>query len=232
MRKNRFLMLLAACMMMFGSVGCGDTDAEKIDTEQVIGPTDTVQVTEQETTVSESGVEEEIFMPEGWSGEDLRNIIQINGKTLTLPTTLNKLSEYDDFTFETEFVDENHMLYSGDKVLMVYVVKNDIRIFTLAFFCDEDKIEKVLDEPVTRIVLHKEDCEQAEVDVGISGNIDFYGTGEQIRSVFGTPNIADDSTAMYYKFCDGENVYYLKFDIHSKSNTVPLISFEIKPCDK
>lgn len=237
MRKKRILALLAVCMMMFGSVGCGgDTDAEKIDTEQVSETTDTVQTTaqttEQETTAAESGTEVEIFMPEGWSGEELRNIIQINGKTLTLPTTINKLSEYDDFSFETEFVDENHMLYSGDKVLMVYVMKNDIRIFTLCFFCDEDKIEKVLDEPVTRIFLHKAECEQAEIDVSISENIDFYSTGEQIRSVFGTPNIADTLSDMKYKFCDGENIYILDFNINSKYNTVPMISFDIKPCDE
>ncbi|MDE7294735.1 MAG: hypothetical protein K2N72_09960 [Oscillospiraceae bacterium] len=236
MKQKRFWALFAVCMMMFGSVGCGgDTDTEKIDTEQVIEPTDTVQVTMQttaQTTTDFGGTEEEIFMPEGWSGEELRNIIQINGKTLTLPTTLNKLSEYDDFSFETEFVDENHMLYSGDKVLMVYVMKNDIRIFTLCFFCDEDKIEKVLDEPVTRIILRKDDCEQAGVDVNTSCGIDFYSNGDDIKAVFGTPNIAESPSEMDYKFNDYENKYELKFKISGDKKTIPRIHIEITSCDE
>lgn len=229
--QKRFSAFITAAMMMFMLAGCqGDIPEEQVSTEQITEQTTTV--TEKDSGSSPAESSEEIFMPEGWSKQDFQNMIQLNGKTLTLPTTLNKLSEYDDFTFETEFVDENHELYSGDKALLVYVMKNDTRIFTFAFFCDEDKIEKVLDEPVTRIFLHKAECEQAEVDVSISENVDFYSTGEQIRSVFGTPNIADDSSDMYYKFRDGENIYILDFSIHSKYNTVPMISFEIKSCDE
>ena len=119
MRRKQFLAILTACIMLFGLVGCqGDIVAESVDTEQI---------SEQTTTVTENGSDssaavssEEIFMPEGWSKQDFQNMIQLNGKTLTLPTTLNKLSEYDDFTFETEFIDENHELYIDQNVLIVY----------------------------------------------------------------------------------------------------------------
>ncbi|MCM1524426.1 MAG: hypothetical protein NC120_08220 [Ruminococcus sp.] len=226
-RQKQFLAILTACTMLFGLAGCqGDTVAESVDTEQISEQTTTV--TENDSDSSAAVSSEEIFMPEGWSKQDFQNMIQLNGKTLTLPTTLNKLSEYDDFKFETEFIDENHELYIDQNVLIVYAIKNGICVLGASFLCDSNQIEKVLDEPVTKIILHKVDCEQAEVGVSISENIDFYSTGEQIRSVFGTPNIADDSTDMYYKFHDEENTYILRFEINPETLIIPHMTFEIK----
>lgn len=231
MRRKQFLAILTACTMLFGLVGCqGDIVAESVDTEKISEQTTTA--TENDSDSSAAVSSEEIFMPEGWCKQDFQNMIQLNGKTLTMPTTLNKLSEYDDFKFETEFIDENHELYIDQNVLIVYAIKNGICVLGASFLCDSNQIEKVLDEPVTKIILHKVDCEQAEVDLNISENIDFYSTGEQIRSVFGTPNIADDSTAMDYEFCDGKNTYILKLGIYPENHTISRMVFEIKPCDE
>ncbi|MCM1524427.1 MAG: hypothetical protein NC120_08225 [Ruminococcus sp.] len=97
MRRKQFLAILTACTMLFGFAGCqGDDGAESVDTVQVTEQTAIgAESTSENITAMLSEIEQEIVLPPNMTMDDLLNTVQINGKTLTMPTTLNNIMALD-----------------------------------------------------------------------------------------------------------------------------------------
>lgn len=142
--KRKFLSILAAfaVLVSFSACRAKDTGQAPPLSEVVVSETTTVE----ETTVSLANVEKsgEVLLPDGWTMDELRNIIIINGQTLTLPTTLNKIMELDEnFSYEAEYVDENSVLYQGKKGFYVDVTYNDVFMFTTSFLSDINDVNTI-----------------------------------------------------------------------------------------
>lgn len=117
LNRKIFAAIMAVCVI-FGMTSCAKSS---VPTEQA------AQNSEIETYSQAVQSNTEILMPDGWTSENFYNFFVINGKTLTLPTTLNELMEFDDkFTYEVVlYVDENSIDYKDKKGFGVNIFYND-----------------------------------------------------------------------------------------------------------
>ena len=107
--KNLILMLAVSLMLS----GCGGNKPVSIDETQSVSEDSAVsenasvaEETVLNTENQEPSDSQEEYLPEGFTMDDLLNMIQIDGKTLSMPTTLeNILTLNDDFTCEMAFSD-------------------------------------------------------------------------------------------------------------------------------
>lgn len=190
------------------------------------------EVTTAVTTVNQTEATElskETVLPDGWTMDELRNILIINGQTLTLPTTLNKIMELDEnFSYEAEYVDENSVLYSGKKGFYVDVTYNDIIMFTTSFVTNENDINLFLNSNISDVTFNRKRCNEAEIDVKTSCGLDFNSTQENVMDLFGEGNIFDYSKSnIRYAFNDNRYTINMFFDIYEKENSISSITISI-----
>lgn len=190
------------------------------------------EVTTAVTTVNQTEATElsiETVLPDGWTMDELRNILIINGQTLTLPTTLNKIMELDEnFSYEAEYVDENSVLYQGKKGFYVDVTYNDIFMFTTSFLSDINDINTIINNDISSITFSDNNCKKANINITTSCGIGFYSSQDDITNVFGEPNVYDYSESnRRYAFSDNDYEIKLFFDIYEKNNTLSSISISL-----
>lgn len=178
------------------------------------------EVTTAITTVNQTEATElskETVLPDGWTMDELRNILIINGQTLTLPTTLNKIMELDEnFSYEAEYVDEKSELYQGEKGFYIDVLYAGESMFMTVFASDDNDVQKVLDDSLYNVNFNNKNCENTNIIINTSCGLNFTSTYEDIVNVFGKPNAynAQDSIKTY-EFYDGLYEYCIEFSINS-----------------
>jgi len=230
--KNLILMLAVSLMLS----GCGENKPVSIDETQSVSEDSAVsenasvaEETVLNTENQEPSDSQEEYLPEGFTMDDLRNMIQINGKTLTLPTSLNKLAELDEnFSYEAEYVDENSYLYQGKNGFYVDVTYNDIIMFTTSFVTDVNDLNLILDSSISNVTFNRTRCDKAEIDVKTSCGLDFNSTQENVIDVFGDANIFDYSKSnIRYEFSDNKYTINMFYDIYKKDNCISSITMSI-----
>ena len=249
--KSRFLILLLSFSLLLSgcdkisaheytkgeniSADFGAVDNSIVFTEgestniQASEPVETniISVEPQITTALKSETENqnsESYLPPNMSMDDLLNMIQIDGKTLSMPTTLEDiLALNDDFTCEMAFSDlystpekciENmggvfyDINYKGEKFLKVVIFKDDY---------NGDCMSSV----IYRFVggFGKKRLEDLGIAFSLTNNINLYSTSEDIKQIFGDPNsfIANEPYNYIYAFYNDEVKVTITFGFIDKS---------------
>ena len=202
--KKQIIAVLAAAACTF--TACGNQGEEQVTS---------VEITAAQTEATE--LSKETVLPDGWTMDELRNILIINGKTLTLPTTLNKIMELDEnFSYEAEYVDEKSELYQGEKGFYIDILYAGQSMFMTVFASDEDDVQKVLDESLYNVSFNNKNCENTNIIINTSCGLIFTSTYEDIVKVFGEPNTYNSQDSIKtYEFYDGLYEYCIEFSINS-----------------
>lgn len=123
--KNRFLILLLSSSLLLSgcdkisakeytkeeniSADFSATGSESIAEETIAATSETLTNAENgqiHKTIDENGNSLNEYLPKEISMDDLRNMVQINGKTLTMPTTLSDIMKIDDrFSYSMTYAD-------------------------------------------------------------------------------------------------------------------------------
>ena len=189
--------------------------------------TNIISVEPQVTTSLKSETENqnsESYLPPNMSMDDLLNMIQIDGKTLSMPTTLEDiLALNDDFTCEMAFSEFYStpekciedmggvfydINYKGEKFLKVVIFKDDY---------NGDCMSSV----IYRFVggFGKKRLEDLGIAFSLTNNINLYSTSEDIKQIFGDPNsfIANEPYNYIYAFFNDEVKVTITFCFIDKS---------------
>ncbi len=183
--------------------------------------------------ISDTVNSSETVLPENMTMDDLRNILVVNGETLTLPTSLNKLMEMDEnFSYKAEYVDEKSPLYNGkQKGFFFDIFYKDDWLVTASLPTDKKDISAILDADVYHMSFGKMDCKETGMQAGLSCNLGFGSSLEEIEKIFGEPNVFTvDTTNKDYEFYDKDYKCKLSFEINSyNDNLVSWFSISILP---
>lgn len=113
-KKSTLLLLLASSLLLSGcdlisaqeyeeseniSTDFSSIDSGSVSEETIAATSETLTNAENgqiHKTTDENSNSSNEYLPEGISMDDLRNMVQINGKTLTMPTTLTDIMKLDD----------------------------------------------------------------------------------------------------------------------------------------
>ena len=103
--KQTFALLAAMTMMSCAAACSGETEAVGAAGGEVPQNTASASAESESAEISQeaeqSDSSEETNLPDGMTMDDLKNMIQINGKTLSMPTTLNDILALDEgFSYE------------------------------------------------------------------------------------------------------------------------------------
>ena len=204
--KKQIIAVLAVAACIF--TACGNQGEEQVTS---------VEITATQTEATE--LSKETVLPDGWTMDELRNILIINGQTLTLPTTLNKIMELDDkFSYTYESYE--------DSGIIIKIEYNNKYICTSLFSSDTDDVNKIQNQDIYYLSFGRTNCQETNLDVNLSPNISFGCSYENIKNVFKDPNVYNyDDTNKEYEFYDDEYKCKLKFEINSENK---LSFFEVK----
>lgn len=212
MLKGKILAAVTAVCTIWGMTSCEKTASPAEETSQ-----------ESLTSISEAEINMEILMPDGWTNEDFFNFFVINGKTLTLPTTLNELMEFDDkFAYKiVDYIDENSWSYNGKKGFCVDVMYNNKYIFATVIYSEKNDEKAMLDFPMCAVIFNKDLCQKAGIEVATTCGLDYNSSYNDIEKVFGVPN-ADSVylNRVKYTFNDDKYLYILLFEFNEESNKI------------
>ena len=242
--KNRFLILLLSSSLLLSgcemssaqeyeesenfSADFGAVDSSTVFTGgesayiQASEPVETniISVEPQVTTALKSETENqnsESYLPPNMSMDDLLNMIQIDGKTLSMPTTLEDiLALNDDFTCEMAF---SEFYSTPEKCIedmggVFYDIKyNDSNLFQIIILKDDF----TGDYMKSKIYIISSGFGKEFVDVGISLNllnkINLNSSSTDILNILGYPN-ASTNLEPYnygYSFFDNDYIINIKF---------------------
>lgn len=214
MFKRKILAAVTAVVVAWSTVGCQADTGQKEST-----PSNTAESTSQDIELPA----DDIIMPTGMTSDDLKNLIQINEKTLTLPTTLNELMEFDNkFTYKVvDYIDENSWSYNGKKGFCVDVMYNNKYIFATVIYSEKNDEKAMLDFPMCAVIFNKDLCQKAGIEVATTCGLDYNSSYNDIEKVFGVPNAESGYSDMVkYIFSDSEYSYVLLFEINNESKQI------------
>ena len=250
-KKSTLLLLLASSLLLSGcdvisvqeydkleniSADFGAVDSSTVFTGgestniQASEPVETniISVEPQVTTALKSETENqnsESYLPPNMSMDDLLNMIQIDGKTLSMPTTLeNILALNNDFTYEMAFSD----LYASPE--------DSIKDMGGVFYDINCKGEKIF-----QVVIAKDDYTgnymnsliykfsngfgknmiESNIDFKLVNQIDLNSISDDVIIVFGAPNDSSNNSPhdLCYLFSNEDIQYKLRFCFNVDKNT-------------
>ncbi len=236
--KRKRYMTIALMTAAIALSGCGEmhaTDTDVTETQLSVQTTETTLAKSSET-ITDTADPSSVLLPENMTMDDLRNILVVNGETLTLPTSLNKLMEMDKgFSYEAQYVDEKSPLYNGKQKGFVFdIFYKDDWLVTASLPTDKKDISAILDADVYHMSFGKMDCEETGMQADLSCNLGFGSSLEEIEKIFGEPNVfTTDTTNKDYEFYDKDYKCKLSFEINSyNDNLVSWFSISIFPLSK
>ena len=186
--------------------------------------------TETEAELSDSS--EETNLPEGMTMDDLKNMIQINGKTLSMPTTLNDILALDEgFSYKLLLEDSFDSIdeYFEEYDVAVYTIYyNDIAVMNANINID-DRTDDMIDAKVYTIYnINASDCDLNGFDFSLSCGIDFTSSKEDIMEIFGyTETKPTKSNILEYVFYDKEQEIALDLHISPETNLLSNFNYFI-----
>lgn len=218
--KNGILAVLVSSFLLSG---CGETGVQEYDGSENISAelyeTESESITESQ---SDAPVE---FLPPNMSMNDLLNMIQIDGKTLSMPTTLEDiLALNDDFTYEMAFSEYYaspedcikdmggvfyDVDYKGEKIFQTVIAKDDY-----TGNCMDSLIYRFSNGFGKNLI-------EANIDFNLTDNIDLNSTFDDVITVFGTPNDSSINTPhdLCYLFKSNDIQYKLRFCFNVDKST-------------
>ncbi len=235
-RRGRLTAVLITAALAL--VGCGEKQSAENDATEAQLSEQTTETTLLKSNeieiISDTVNSSETVLPENMTMDDLRNILVVNGETLTLPTSLNKLMEMDEnFSYKAEYVDEKSPLYNGkQKGFYVDIFYKGVLLTSVGFPTDKNDVSSILDDDmVCSLFFSKIHCKETDMQVGLSCNLGFGSSLEEIEKIFGEPNVFTvDTTNKDYEFYDKDYKCKLSFEINSyNDNLVSWFSISILP---
>ena len=234
-KKSTLLLLMASSLLLSGCDVISAQDYDKLENiSSDFGSIDSGSVSEETTdvksatltnaendqihkTTDENSNSTNEYLPEGISMDDLLNMIQIDGKTLSMPTTLeNILALNDDFTCEMAFSD----LYASpeDSINDLGGVFYDIKyknekLFQIVISKDDYNGDYM----TSRIykfssLLNVENFKKDNLNFNIINGIEFDCSFDKVIKTFGEPNTHTNATNSFaYKFYDKNVIYKIEF---------------------
>ena len=218
--KNGILAVLVSSFLL---AGCGETGVQEYDgsenTSAELYETESKSITESQ---SDAPVE---FLPPNMYMNDLLNMIQIGGKTLSMPTTLEDiLALNDDFTYEMAFSEfyaspEDCIKdmggvfydidYKGEKIFQAVIAKDDY-----TGNCMDSLIYRFSNGFGKNLI-------ESNIDFNLTDNIDLNSTFDDVITVFGTPNDSSNNTPhdLCYLFKSNDIQYKLRFCFNVDKST-------------
>ncbi len=229
MRLKQFWAILTVSAMLLGLAGCqGDKAAESVDTEQANEQTTTAAESASENDTEDSPeIERETVLPLDMTMNDLLNMIQINGKTLTMPATLDNIMAIDDgFSYELAYADAYNSLdeYYEDQGHLFYDIYYNGTFVLQACVVEIDNFENISSAMIRSFSSgFGSDLEEAGLDFKLSCGIDLNSNSEDVILLFGEEN--NDPYGQYknklnYAFNDGACNLRIEFAFKSKGSDV------------
>ena len=184
-------------------------------------------------TLPESDDLQNVLLPDGMTMDNLRNMLIINGKTLTMPTTLNNIMAIDDkFSYEAEFIDENSLIYNGKQTgFYVNILYDNVFMFTTSFASDVNDVQSILDDAIYTVNFGKNNCKKTDINISTSCGLSFESSYEDIKNIFGEPKINnyDGNINKEYEFYDDVYKCNLLFNVNPDEDKIYRITIKIDP---
>lgn len=228
MRRKRILAFLSTAALICCLTGCqGDMGATAVDTEQVTEQSASVTANVgKSTTAVLVDNEQETVLPPNMTMDDLLNMVQINGKTLTMPTTLNEIMALgDEFSCEMAFREfvkspEDSMENMGGAFYDIYY--NDDRVFQIvvekAYYTGD-----VFTTPIKRFSNgFSSDIENTDMQFSLSNGLDLNSTDQEVKELFGEPNNSSVHSpySLMYSFHDSGITYNIRFAYNGENHEI------------
>lgn len=163
---------------------------------------------------AENKGETESVLPSDMTMDDLLNMVQINGKTLTMPTTLDNIMALDDgFSYELAFADHYESIeeyYKSQGHLFYDIFYNGV-------FVMQASVVQIEGFPSG----FGWDMTDAGLELNLSCGIDLGSNSEDVIAIFGEQN---NNFSFYhglkYEFSDSDRSCRVDFSFKSKSSNV------------
>lgn len=213
---KRFI-TMEVLLSMMGTMfaGCGSTNIQANETVETNITSVEPQVTTVQNSVSDNQ-NSDSYLPPNMSMDDLLNMIQIDGKTLSMPTTLEDIFALnDEFTCEMAFSELYStpekciedmggvfydVKYMDEKLFQIVISKNDYNGDYLS-----SKIYKFSS------LLNYENFEKTNLKFNIINGIGFDCSFDKVIKTFGEPNAHTNAANSYaYKFYDEKIIYRIE----------------------
>ena len=222
MTITEFTAAVTALIVTVTMTACGST----ANNENVV----TTESSSQTVTVQQSDYLKS-EKPEPIMIDNVADLIQINGKTITMPTTLNTLSECiegSSYEVTPEFLDkygsEKNILDAQGK-LFFDLDKDNVLIFR-TFIIQEDYTKDIGECAIKNLNLSKKDFSENDLSFSMPCGIDFTSTRQDVIDVFGEPNVRTTDTYLEYYLMDSKNNECIfKFDFGFQSDEMTGIVF-------
>ena len=216
MRKRVMAIALLSAVIGTAFSGCGQTDTQTNESTEVkISLAEPKAAAVQDLNVANQ--KNDFCLPPNLSMDDLLNMLQIDGKTLSMPTTLEDIFALNDnFTCEMAFSElystpekciENmggvfyDVKYKDEKLFQVAILENDYNGDYLS-----SKIYKFSS------LFNYENFEKADLKFNIINGIGFDSSFDKVIKTFGEPNAHTNATnSCAYKFYDKDIIYRIEF---------------------
>lgn len=242
-KKSALLLILASSLLLSGcdvisaqeydkleniSADFSSIDSRSVSEETIAATSETLTNAENgqiHKTTDENSNSSNEYLPEGMSMNDLLNMIQIDGKTLSMPTTLeNILALNDDFTCEMAFSDlyaspedsikdMGGVFYDinckGKKIFQVVIAKDD---YTGNYM--NSLVYKFSNGFGKNII-------ESNIDFELVNHIDLNSTSDDVITLFGAPNDSSNNSPhdLCYLFSNDDIQYKLRFCFNFDKNT-------------
>ena len=232
--KQTFALLAAMTMMSCAAACSGETEAVGAaggDVPQITAAA-AAESSEVSLEAEQSDLSVETNLPEGMTMDDLKNMIQINGKTLSMPTTLNDILALDEgFSYKLLLEDSFDSIdeYFEEYDVAVYTIYyNDIAVMNANINID-DRTDDMIDAKVYTIYnINASDCDLNGFDFSLSCGIDFTSSKEDIMEIFGyTETKPTKSNILEYVFYDKEQEIALDLHISPETNLLSNFNYFI-----
>lgn len=216
MKKRIMAIALLSTVIVTAFSSCGQTDTQTNESEEVNISLNESQIAAVQD-LNGANQKNDFYLPPNLSMDDLLNMIQIDGKMLSMPTTLkNILTLNDDFTCEMTFSE----LYSTPEISIenmggvFYDVKyKDEKLFQVAIL-ENDYNGDYLSSKIYKFssLLDNENFAKANLKFNIINGIGFDSSFDNVIRTFGEPNAHTNATNSYaYKFYDKNIIYRIEF---------------------
>ena len=249
-KRNKYKMLAAALSTSFLLSACGSVNTEtggslksgiddvyaheffeetsvSANEEVLVGKNiHTDKRVKNETDIKKGKSEEpEIVLPPNMTMDDLLNMIQINGKILSMPTTLNDIMALgDEFSYEMAFSEYYQtpedsiedmdgvfydIYYNEERICQIVILKNDYTGDVL-----DSKIKKFSNG------FGSADIQKSNVNFLLSCGIDLESTVGDVEDIFGEPNNNSKNRpyVLGYRFYDQGTEYNIDFSYIGEEN--------------
>lgn len=221
------MLLMSACGAEGSETGGSEAaQAQNYEAETSVSANEEpVADTSIKSETAENKGETESVLPSDMTMDDLLNMVQINGKTLTMPATLDNIMALDDgFSYELAFADHYESIeeyYKSQGHLFYDIFYNGVFVMQASVVQIED-FENVSSAKIEGFPSgFGRDMTDAGLELNLSCGIDLGSNSEDVIAIFGEQN---NNFSRYhglkYEFNDSDRSCRVDFSFRSKASEV------------